>query len=134
MVYRILILLIVLGQLAIAAPSAAFDGERPGLILGGGVGVSTSFITQDLDGTRYADLTQVGVALDVRAGWGVNESILLFATARGSWIRYDTQNRSDTDVLHGVVTGGWRDGGINRQRRRKTDLRWRVVLVFLAIV
>ncbi len=100
MLHRSVTLLILL---LLARPAAAFDGERPGLVLGAGAGPATSFVNQDLDGFRLDAFTRVGAALDLRAGWGVNESILLFASVRSTWIRYDTAIQDNSDVLHGVI-------------------------------
>jgi hypothetical protein len=89
--------------LVLAHHAEAFDGERPGMVLGAGFGPATSFVNQDLDGLRLDEFTRFGAALDLRAGWGVNQSILLFVSARSTWIRYDTTNRDDSNVLHGVI-------------------------------
>ena len=51
MLHRSVTLLILL---LLARPAAAFDGERPGLVLGAGAGPATSFVNQDLDGFRLA--------------------------------------------------------------------------------
>jgi hypothetical protein len=93
-----LLFLLLLGRSA-----EAFDGERPGLVLGAGIGPATSFVNQELDGFSLGEFTRFGAALDLRAGWGMNESILLFASARSTWIRYDTANVDDSNVLHGVI-------------------------------
>ena len=89
--------------LLLARPALAFDGERTGLALGAGIGPATSFVSQDLDGFQIDSFTRFGAALDLRAGWGVNEAIVLYASTRSTWIRYDTANRDNSDVLHGVI-------------------------------
>jgi hypothetical protein len=94
---------LLVGLLLQAHPALAFDSERPGLILGAGIGPATSFVNQDLDGFRFDSFTRFGAAMDLRAGWGVSEAIVLFASARSTWIRYDTRNRDNSDVLHGVI-------------------------------
>lgn len=85
-----------------ASPAAAFDGERPGFVLGGGVGAALSFVAQDVDGSRFDDFTRLGGAVDLRIGWGFSEAIEVFASFKSSWIRYDTQEVDGSDVAHGA--------------------------------
>lgn len=89
--------------LCFAAPARAFDGEREGFALGGGLGFATSNVRQDVDLVDLDSFTKAGLALDLRAGWGISPAIVLLASARTSWIAYDTQNRDGSDLLHGVV-------------------------------
>jgi hypothetical protein len=95
-------LLLVLG----ATPAHSFDGERPGFVLGGGVGGAMSFVTQDLAGNRLDDFIRLGGAVDLRVGWGFSDAIAVFGSFRASWIRYDTQNVDASDVAHGVFGVG----------------------------
>lgn len=96
--FRLLTLFLVL-----ATPAHAFDGEREGLVVGGGLGGAMSVVSQDFRGATLDDFTRFGPAFDLRAGWGVSEAIQVFASLRGSWIRYDTQNKDASDVLHGTL-------------------------------
>jgi hypothetical protein len=63
-------------------------------------------VTQDLDGLALDDFGRFGVGYDLRAGWGLSDAIVVFASVRGGWFRYDTAQRDDSDILHGVLGVG----------------------------
>lgn len=105
-IQRAVLLAVLLTVLLLAAPAPAFDGEREGLVLGGGVGAALSFVAQDVDEQRFDDFTRPGAALDLRIGWGFSEAVVVFGSFRGSWIRYDTRNLRGSDVVHGTLGVG----------------------------
>lgn len=89
-------------SLALATPALALDGERRGFMLGGGVGFAMSFVSQDFDEEPFDDFIEPGASFDLRAGWGVSEAISVYASARGTYMRYDTVNLIGSDTMHGV--------------------------------
>ena len=99
MVRRLILAILLVG---ISSAARSFDGTPQGFMLGGGVGVAGSFISQDLDGSKFDDFFEPGASFDLRAGWGIGGSIFLYASARGSFIQYDTVNLLGSDTMHGV--------------------------------
>ena len=100
-------LILAISLVGIFSSAQAFDGTPQGFMLGGGVGVAGSFVSQDLDGSKFDDFFEPGASFDLRAGWGVSGSIFLYASARGSFIQYDTVNLigSDTMLIAPVKVG-----------------------------
>jgi hypothetical protein len=99
MVRKLILAMLVL---CMSVPALAFDGEERGFMLGGGVGGAMSFISQEFEGEAFDDFIKPGASFDLRAGWGLSEAIFLFASARGTFMQYDTVNLQGSDTVHGV--------------------------------
>ena len=100
------IVLLTVAAVVILTPVAsdAFDKNRSGFILGFGVGPTFSSFTQEMtseffslpefsNGERTLPReSKFGIGTDLKVGWGFNDQLLVYYTAKVAWFRY-------TDVL-----------------------------------
>ena len=65
----------------VCLPSGArgFDGERKGLVIGGGAGPGLWY------DSHPEPVTKGGLVTDLKVGWGINSELLLFLTTKPFW-------------------------------------------------
>jgi opacity protein-like surface antigen len=101
---------------AFAVGANAFDGQKKGFILGGGLGFGMTSFTQSFEGggiSITSDRENKGAfGTDFRIGWGVNERTAVYYTGKISWFGIDNgygESVTIADGIHGLgVTHSFR--------------------------
>ena len=88
----------------------AFDGERKGFILGGGIGLGMTSFTQSLGGfgERISGdrETKPSFVTDFKIGGGVSEQVLLYWTSRVSWFSLENILADTVTIASGTAGVG----------------------------
>lgn len=85
----------------------AFDGNRKGFILGGGIGPVVTSYTVEVDDDFFGNYTtdresKFGLATDFRIGGGINEKFMLYYANRVSWFGVDDEMEDGVTIAHGI--------------------------------
>ncbi|MBP2681377.1 MAG: hypothetical protein H6Q78_1240 [Candidatus Krumholzibacteriota bacterium] len=85
----------------------AFDGNRKGFILGGGiVPAFTSYsveVSDDFFGNYTTDReTKFGLATDFRIGGGITDKVMLYYANKVSWFSVDGEMDGSVTIAHGI--------------------------------
>jgi hypothetical protein len=86
--------------LAISVQMLAFDGQRKGLILGGGLGAG--YISYEETSPKFK-LNRAALAINFKIGYAPTNSLELYVTADVSGFVY--QYQTDTDVIGMTIIG-----------------------------
>ncbi len=101
---RILLLVVCSSSLPISA--AAFDGQRQGFVLGGGLGAGLVSFSQEASGGGLTLETErqeePALATEFVIGGGLNETTLLTYSARVSWFSIVNLFDDDVTVTHAL--------------------------------
>jgi hypothetical protein len=102
-----------------AVGAAAFDGQRRGFILGGGLGFGMTSFTQTIEGggiSITSDRENEGAFMtDFRIGWGANEQTEIYYASKVSWFGITNVNDDDVTIANGI-------GGIGFTHSLKYDV------------
>jgi len=100
--------LLVLWTLALPSSSLAFDGQREGFVLGGGLGAGLVSFEQEISGgglTVSTERQEEGaLATGFVIGAGLNETTVLAYSARVSWFSIVNLRGDDVTVTHALGT------------------------------
>ncbi len=104
---RVLLVAALVGIMAVGA--AAFDGQKKGFLLGGGLGAGMISYTQTVE---YGGLSitsdrenKGAFNTDFKIGWGINEKTEIFYTSKVTWFGVDNpigDNVTFADGLYGI--------------------------------
>lgn len=98
--------------LAISTPSSAFDGNKKGFMLGGGLGPAFSSFTQEVDitglGSAKSDReSKAGLGTDFRIGAGVSEQFMLYYVNRVAWFSIENVFSENVTIANSIgLLGG----------------------------
>jgi hypothetical protein len=94
---------------AMTVGATAFDGQKKGFLLGGGLGAGMISYTQTME---YGGLSVTSdrenkgsFNTDFKIGWGINEQTEIFYTSKVTWFRVDNPIGDDVtfaDGLYGI--------------------------------
>lgn len=102
------ILLLVVWPLLLPSASSAFDGQRKGFVLGGGLGAGLVGFEQEVSGGGLSVSTdrqeEGALATGFVIGSGLNETTLLTYSARVSWFSIVNVFEDDVMVTHALGT------------------------------
>jgi hypothetical protein len=89
-----------------AAGTGAFDGQREGFIMGGGLGLGMTSYTQTLE---YGGDSETGdrenkasFITDFRIGWGVNQQTEIYYTSKVSWFGMENALGDNIVIADGI--------------------------------
>lgn len=92
--------------LCIATGASAFDGNRKGFILGGGLGLGLTSFTQTLefpDTSVTSDReNKFAVMTDFKIGYGATEQVLVYYTNKVSWFSLENVLGENVIIVNGV--------------------------------
>ena len=83
--------------LVLAPYSQAFDGQRQGFILGGGLGVGLTTYTYSASGASSDRFNEVGFMTDFKIGYAPNEQVEIYYSNKLSWF-----DEGGAVLAHGV--------------------------------
>ena len=74
--------------------SHAFDDRHKGFVLGFGVGPGLTSFTQDMVSELFEQRTssrqtKMSIATDLKIGWGFNDQLIVYYTAKVTWFQHD---------------------------------------------
>ena len=107
MSFRFAVLLVIAFlTLGLISDADAFDGNRKGLIVGGGIGHGVTSYTRTLErygqsGTSDRENTY-GVQTDFRIGYAANEFFQIYYVNKVSWFNLDNYFGNTVTIAHGV--------------------------------
>jgi hypothetical protein len=92
--------------LGIATSASAFDGQRKGFILGGGIGPGLTSYTQTIE-TPLGDTTsdrenKFGLQTNFVIGLGVTEQVLVYYSNRVSWFSFENALGNNVTITNGL--------------------------------
>jgi len=89
-----------------AVPAMAFDSQRKGFILGGGLGLAGTSFKQKLSGggesTESETETKPGLLTDFRIGFGPSDQLLLYYFNHVTWFSIENVLSQDVTIANGV--------------------------------
>lgn len=90
----------------LAGPSAAFDGRRRGIVVGGGIGFSPTAYTT-LDGVSPESQNAIGFAAHARLAYHWNENSMLVLIYNAVFYKSDFAAHTGRTVSQGFEGLGW---------------------------
>ncbi len=94
--------------LCLATGASAFDGNRKGFILGGGLGLGLTSFTQTLEYTIMDTSTtsdrenKFAVMTDFKIGFGATEQVLVYYTNKVSWFSIENVYKDNVTIANGL--------------------------------
>src|SRR5512138_3236155 len=102
---RISVMALVILIVCLAATSFAFDGNRKGFILGGGLGLGMTSYTQTLSGfgeSLTRDRENKGAFItDFKIGFGANEQTEIYYSSKVSWFGMENVYGDNVTIANG---------------------------------
>jgi hypothetical protein len=96
--------------LSLATVTRAFDGERKGLIFGGGIGFGMSYFNSKVDiypaGGSSNSVGKFGPAVDVRVGYAWSNREMIFMGGKMSMAYFDEIVEAYEDYFDAIEDGG----------------------------
>jgi len=92
--------------LCVATSASAFDGNRKGFILGGGLGLGLTSFTQTVEfmgmSTTSDRENKFAVMTDFKIGYGATEQVLVYYTNKVSWFSLENVYGDNVIIVNGV--------------------------------
>lgn len=92
--------------LCVATGASAFDGNRKGFILGGGLGLGLTSFTQTVEflgtSTTSDRENKFAVMTDFKIGYGATEQVLVYYTNKVSWFSLENVYGDNVIIVNGV--------------------------------
>jgi hypothetical protein len=87
--------------------SHAFDGNRRGFILGGGIGAGLTSFSQEVDSPIFGKLetdreNKFALVTDFRLGGGFTEKFMLYYANKVAWFGMDSAAGKSVTIAHGI--------------------------------
>ena len=110
MTQRLTLLLSIFVLLSSVHMAFAFDGNRKGFLLGGGLGLGVDTYTQELsdgiDTVKSDRLTDFSIGTDFKIGGGVSEQLFLYFHNQSAWFSIDNIFNDTVTIQSGVAGVG----------------------------
>ena len=96
--------------LCIATGASAFDGNRKGFILGGGLGLGLTSFTQTVEflgtSTTSDRENKFAVMTDFKIGYGATEQVLIYYMSKVSWFSIENVYGNNVTIANGFGGAG----------------------------